>query len=830
MRPRTGRPHGIVFGPSMSRTAHRRNALLALGLYVGAGSAPCAAPAGPAHPSTDALEFDAGALREHGIDATTSRYFAHAPRFMPGLSAVRLTVNGRRAGRADARFDTDGNLCVTPELLRAAGLVAPDTFRDATACHDYRRAYPQAIVTLRPADGAIDFVVPADALDTRPRTSDTFARGGLAGLVNYDVLAMTTRNPAGTSQYWQAATEAGFNASDWIVRSSQIVTSVDGRMGVEHQAAYAQRTFAARGTTLQTGQIVPQSTLFTVGRMFGVQAFPDEALAAAPGAAARVTGIARTQARVEVRQLGVLIHASQVPPGPFSLGDLPLVSGAADLDVTVVEATGGVQHFVVPGASLPGAGLAAAQGLAIAVGRLQNDGYAQAPWLATATRGWQIRQRARLSAGILASSPLQSGAARVEFAPLAGLGAAVGIDVSRTAARRGTQARIALANTLDTALRASLSFVRRTPGYRELTDAVRSLDAFTPPSHTQFATTLGWHDRALGALSFDYTRVGLFDGPALQRVSGTWTRPFGRASVALNVNRTLGSRGAGGTQVYVNMSVPIGRRNVGTYANLDGHAVRSGARYADTFGRTGHYSVAADYDTASRSPSIRASVSATPNHARATVNAGVFGAGRSMLSVNLRGALAWIDGAGMLSPYAIRDTFALARVGEQPGIELATPSGPVWTDRRGRAVIASLPAYAQTFIRIRTKDLPRNIDLKNGMQTVEAGRGSVSRVEFAVETTRRVLLTVTQANGAALPVLSTVIDDDDRFVTVSASAGKLLLAGAQLSMPLRVVLPDGQHCRLTIALPDQPPVTTRYYERADARCEPDPDTARDART
>ena len=116
------------------------------------------------------------------------------------------------------------------------------------------------------------------------------------------------------------------------------------------------------------------------------------------------------------------------------------------------------------------------------------------------------------------------------------------------------------------------------------------------------------------------------------------------------------------------------------------------------------------------------------------------------------------------------------------------------------------------------------------MQTVEAGRGSVSRVEFAVETTRRVLLTVTQANGAALPVLSTVIDDDDRFVTVSASEGKLLLAGAQLSMPLRVVLPDGRHCRLTIALPDRPPVTTRYYERADTRCEPVPDTARDART
>ncbi|WP_322027064.1 fimbria/pilus outer membrane usher protein [Burkholderia sp. BCC1977] len=811
----------------MSGAIHGRSGLLAFGLSLVAGCTSCAAAPGPRGTAPDLLEFDAGALHEHGIDAATSRYFAHAPRFAPGTASVRLTVNGRRAGRADARFDDNGNLCATPGLLRAAGLVVPDAVREAAArsdsarmppCHDYGRAYPQAIVTLRPADGAVDLVVPADALDTARRTPDTFERGGIAGLVNYDLLAMATRNPAGTSQYWQATTEAGFNAADWIVRSSQIATVVDGRAGVDHQAAYAQRTFASRGTTLQAGQIVPRSTLFAVGRMFGVQTFPDEALAATPGSAARVTGIARTQARVEVRQLGVLIHSSQVPPGPFALGDLPLVSGTADLDVTVVETTGDVQHFIVPGASLPGAGLAAAQGLAIAVGRLQNDGYAQAPWLATATRGWQIRQRARLNAGILVSSPLQSGAASVEFAPLAGVAAAVGVDVSRTAGRLGTQTRIALASNRDTAWSANVSFVRRTPGYRELTDAVRPIDTFTPPSPTQFAAALGWRDRSLGALSLDYTRVAVFDGRPMQRIAGTWTRPFGRGAVALNVNRTLGTRGAGGTQVYVTATVPIGTRSVSTFANVTGDSVRSGARYADTFGRTGSYSVAADYDTALRSPSLRATVSATPNHTRATLNAGLYGTDRATLGVNLRGAVALLDGAALLSPHEIRDTFALARVGDRAGIELATPSGPVWTDRHGRAVIASLPAYTQTFIRINTKSLPRNLDLKNGMQTVEAGRGSVGRVEFAVEQTRRVLLTVTQENGAALPVLSTVIDDDDRFVTVTGSEGRLLLAGAQLTTPLRVALPDGTFCRLAIALPDTPPATTRYYERADARC------------
>ena len=818
----------------MSHAIHGRGGVLAFGLYIGAGCMACAAATGPAGGSPDTVEFDAGVLREHGIDATASRYFAQTPRFMPGSASVRLTVNGRRAGRADARFDSDGNLCATPGLLRTAGLVVPDALRDATArpagdgpapCYDYRRAYPQTVVTLRPADGAIDLVVPADALDTARRTPDTFERGGLGALVNYDLFAMSTRNPAGTSQYWQATTEAGFNAADWIMRSSQIVTAVDGHAGVDHQAAYAQRTFASRGTTLQAGQIIPRSTLFSVGRMFGMQTFPDEALAAAPGSAARVTGIARTQARVEVRQLGVPIHSSQLPPGPFALSDLPLVSGTADLDVTVVEATGEVQHFVVPGSSLPGAGLAAAQGLSIAVGRLQNDGYAQAPWLATATRGWRIRQRARLNAGILVSSPLQSGAASIEFAPLAGVAAAVGLDVSRAAGHHGTQARVALASSRDTALSANVSLVRRTAGYRELTDAVRSTDAFTPPSHTQFAAMLGWRDRALGMLALDYTRVAVFDGPAMQRVAGTWTRPFGRGSVALNVNRTFGSRGPGGTQVYVSATVPIGTRSVSAFANVTGDAVRSGARYSDTFGRTGSYSLAADYDTAIRSPSIRATVSATPNHMRTILNAGVYGTNRSTIGVNLRGAVALLDGAVMLSPYEIRDTFALASVGERADIELATPSGPVWTNRHGRAVIASLPAYAQTLIRINTKSLPRKLDLKNGVQTVEAGRGSVSRVEFAVEQTRRVLLTVTQADGTALPVLSTVIDDDDRFVTVTGSEGKLLLSGAQLTTPLRVALPDGTVCRLTFALPDTPPATTRYYERADARCESSPEPA-----
>jgi len=801
-----------------------RHELLALGLYLLAGRA-----LGSDTIEADTLEFDPGMLAAHGIDARAARYFERAPRFAPGVAPVRLTVNGTPAGRADARFDGNGNLCVTPALLRTAGLVVPAGWPDANApanesgdCHDYRHAYPRAIVTPRPGDGAIDLVVPPDALDTARRAPAAFDTGGFAALVNYDLLAITTRNHAHTSRYWQAATEAGFNAAGWIVRSRQIATSVDGRIGVDHQAAYAQRTFASIGTVLQMGQIAPRSTLFSIGPLLGAQAFPDEALAAPPEAAALVTGITRTQARVEVRQIGALIYASQLPPGPFALRDLPLVSGNADLDVTIVEATGETQHFIVPGSSLSGAGFPAADGLSVAAGRLQGYGEMQAPWLATASRGWRVGQRARLTAGALLSAPYQAVATGVELAPLAGLRTAAGVNVGRTAGRSGAQFLVALASDGDAAPTAHVSYVQRTSGYRELADAVQAPDAFAPPARSQFTAGTGWRHPVPGALSLNYTRTGRFDGSVTQRIAGSWSRQFARASLSLNVSRDLGGRASGGTQVYLSMALPIGKRSVSAFASVADGAARSGARYADTFGRTGRYSVAADHDGASRSPSLRATLSATPRFARASLTAGAYGDGRSTLSVALSGGGALFRGAAVRSPYAIHDTFALATVGSQPVVELSTPSGPVWTDSRGRAVVASLPAYARTRVTVNTKSLPRSVDLKNGVQTIDAGRGAVGHVEFDVDQTRRVLLTVTGTNGKRLPKLSNVLDEHGRFVTVTAGDGKLLLADRQLTTPLRIELPDGTHCRLNFTLPAQPPAARRFYEQAEARCEPLP--------
>lgn len=62
-----------------------------------------------------------------------------------------------------------------------------------------------------------------------------------------------------------------------------------------------------------------------------------------------ITGVARTQARVEVMQRGYTVYSTVVPPGPFSLVDFstPGDSGG-DLQVIVHETDGSPQVFTVP--------------------------------------------------------------------------------------------------------------------------------------------------------------------------------------------------------------------------------------------------------------------------------------------------------------------------------------------------------------------------------------------------------------------------------------------------------------------------------------------------
>jgi outer membrane usher protein FimD/PapC len=247
--------------------------------------------------------------------------------------------------------------------------------------------------------------------------------------------------------------------------------------------------------------------------------------------------------------------------------------------------------------------------------------------------------------------------------------------------------------------------------------------------------------------------------------------------------------------------------------------VRTGVRVQNALGERTRYSASVERSY----PDGRAAADLGLSHQTgyASVSAGLSVADSQALSdwSTLRGALVF-DGAGVsFSPYRVEDTFGIVSTGGVPGVRITTPSGSVWTDRWGRAVLPSLPAYSRSQVQVVTKTLPRNADVDNGFKVVNPGRGSVQHVQFNVTTVRRVLLDVQMPDGAPIKRGTPVVGRKGNLIATAIDDRRVFLPNATPDEPLRLQLADGRYCELSYALPDQS-VSDRAYERAKARCIP----------
>lgn len=193
--------------------------------YAAAGVAACIGMTVPA--AAFAQQFDPQTLKRLGISPEAAAYFSKAARFLPGMARVRLNVNGIDRGTMDVRFNDEGTLCFTPELLRHIGLKVPDGTSEE-GCQDYRKAYPETdIATAEPVAGRHRHAA------GRPRPAEEaiqgqYVSGGTAAMINYNLSGSRSTEDSGY-QYLRAYSETGLNVADWILRSRQDYYSQGGR-------------------------------------------------------------------------------------------------------------------------------------------------------------------------------------------------------------------------------------------------------------------------------------------------------------------------------------------------------------------------------------------------------------------------------------------------------------------------------------------------------------------------------------------------------------------------------------------------------------------------
>ncbi len=211
----------------------------------------------------------------------------------------------------------------------------------------------------------------------------------------------------------------------------------------------------------------------------GVQVMTEQALRV-EGQNAAIEGIAHSQAQIEVRQNGSLIHSTVVPAGPFSLNDVRRLNHRSDVEVTVKEADGSERSFTVPAAML-GIGLPA-PGFSLAAGQVRSTSDTQDdnPWVISGGWSGALDPQLQFSAGMTTAADYRATGFSLGLLPSTATQIQASLlrtDAGGRAPSRGLQGDLSASHRFDDQWSINAGSTYRTFGYRELEDAVFSLSS-----------------------------------------------------------------------------------------------------------------------------------------------------------------------------------------------------------------------------------------------------------------------------------------------------------------------------------------------------------------
>jgi outer membrane usher protein FimD/PapC len=831
------------------------------------------------------VTFDPDILISRGIDPKLAAMFNEKSLFLPGTRKVTLFVNGENLGSTAVRFDAQGHLCFDNQLLNKAGLSIPkpaeetttrssgelrehsvaalfegkgegvgrlldavvkatagpfstwantssdryinsDDLQNSSACSSFMAAYPQTDVELRPSKEEVRLAVPSNAFKpVEPDLSD-YSSGGAAAILNYEVLKTESQFSGGKSGFTSINTEAGLNLGDWSVRSRHILAEQNGVRNTEQLYTYAEHSVVPFKSILQVGQINLVNPVLPGASITGVQVVPDGALRDQVASGATIDGIATTpQARVEVKQEGILIYSTVVPAGPFHLNNVPLLRGNSNVDVTVFESDNSQRSFTLPAASLRQVGLTT-NGLSMAAGKVRNIGSAlrlDEPMVVTVGDDWLVSPSAKFSGGVMLAQDYTSGGAIVDQVLTQDTRWSVGSNLSQANVLReyGFESSVALSSRLTENLSTNGSLTRRSAGYRTLMDTLQTFDQtdFTGSERTQLNVGANWSSPAYGSFGASYMQSRNTSNEWGHIVSFSWGKSLAGLSMSANLQHDL--TGEIPNSAYLSVSIPLGpTRSLRTFASRSSRTQQQvGTTYSEAVSDRLNYNLSASQQLgadADEAVTLGGNVAVLPRYAQLYGGYTDNGPNSSNYNLGAIGGLVLHANGLTASPYPIQDTFGIISAGEDPGVKLITSSGPVWTDGAGEAVAARLPAFHNSQVEVMSYTLPRNASIDNGYKSIGAGRGSVNYLKFNVSKVRRVLLSATDDKGAALPKGAVVFDRAENFVTVVLDNGKIFLEDVSQS-DLTVSLKEGGTCQLTFSL-DKLGHSDSPFEQAPALC------------
>lgn len=707
-----------------------------------------------------------------------------AQKLAPCLSIAKLTTYGLRS-EAFPTLREDANGCADTSVI-------PDLTTD------FNFNTQQLLIS-----------IPQAALSTIAQgfvSPDEFDDGINALLTNYQF--SSGKDYEADNEYYNLNLQSGLNVGPWRLRNlSTWNKSAGTKSDWDSVYLYVQRSIVPLKSTLVMGESTSLSSIFDSVPFTGIQLATDTDMIpeSLRGFAPIVRGIARTNARIVIKQNGYQIYQAFVAPGAFEITDLYSTGGNGDLYVTVEESDGSRQNFVVPYASLPLMLREGQMEYEITSGKYRPyDGNIDEKPFTQATISYGVLSNTTFYTGLQAASNYQA----LAFGAGQNLGdiGAVSADVTTAWSSKkdedktsGQSWRIRYGkNILETGTNITVAGYRySTSGYNTLSDVMNTYSnrygGYTPRSlrnrtNITVSQSLG---AGLGSLSVSGIFEDYWDSKRHNNsLNIGYNGGFRRFNYYAGYSYSRYSWGNNGSGRYVeddhvvsfNISIPLSEWLPNAYAtyNATNSSPGSTDQYVSLSGvalenHNLDWNVQQGY---SNREDASGGIYGNYRGSAGSVNAGYSYAKNSQLiNYGLSGGVL-VHADGITLGQEMSETAVLVKAPGLKNVRLENDA-TIETDSRGYAIIPYVTPYHRTNVTLDSTTLGNNMELPNTTQKVVPTRAAVVRANFAGNIGRRAFLILKRASGENVPYGATVTSTTDKNAQASivSDGGMVYMSG-----------------------------------------------------
>lgn len=800
--------------------------------------------------SAEQVEFNPAFFpdRAAGLQVDISK-FSQGNVVLPGSYRTDVHLNGQWIGRETLTFvavngQKAAQLCLERDALLRFGIDL-DTVEQQSAeagetpssafdnCADIAGYLPGANSQFDPGENRLDLQVPQIYLARKVRgyVDPQHWDGGIdAAFVRYNANTFATQANGRSLGSNYLGLNTGLNLGDWHWRHNGSYSQSTSGSGYQSSATYVQRELSKLQSQLMVGEIYTPGELFDSVRLRGASLFSDDRMLpdSQTGFAPVVRGFAETNARVTVRQRGVLLDEVSVAPGPFVLNDLFPTGYGGDLTVTVTEADGRQREFIVPFAANANLLRPGYSRYSLSIGQLDEIGLRHPPTLMQATYQHGLNNLLTGYTGAVVGDDYQSQLLGTAFNTPLG---ALSFDLTHSNAqlpghgtREGQSVQVRYSkNFADTGTHFALGAYRySTEGFLNVGDAARVRDLAIDGLSLDNVSRV--RDRMDISLNQSLGKGSMYLTGSQQnywnRTNGNLTFTAGYSNSWKGLHYTVSAQRTRDLlsdrvdkQVDFTLSLPLGSDarspTLTTMAYRGDQSSGERVTLGGSLGERNEFSYGLGASRAHGSGnSTSADVKYQANHAVLSAGYGQSNDYRSA-SFGVTGGIVAHAGGVTFAP-ELGDTLGIVQAPEAEGARI-NGNHSAQVGKSGYAVVPHLTPYRQNVVELDTKDLSVDVELKTASQNVAPRAGSVVKLQFETVSGQALLITALREDGSLLPFGSDVFDEDGASVGIVGQGGKAFV---------RVSHPQGQ---LTVKWGSTTNATCRFHY--DSSAQPDADGA-----